>query len=303
MKSSTLFMAFAKGQESKETVFKRYIGVAPVSIVALNPTKAQMEEIYGSAPDEEPVYVSETERNGEKFQQVRLNFLVRTEAAKCNGIDIIMPLTVFLVNTYEISNDGQKVCVVNKYGESAYIPIEDADKGVLPETVAKWFSPEGMRKAYRGERDLVALLKRFLVIPNRTYIDRKSGEKVQIKNLEDAEAQLSRIPDYFKGDVSEIREIIASQPNNKIKIAVGVRTTEDNRQYQDIYTKLILGYRVTNFSSLDEEIKRAQAAGAYPRTEFSVETLHEYEVTPTTMAPAASETPAEAPTSWYQNEE
>jgi hypothetical protein len=300
MNTSTLFMAFAKGQESKETVFKRYIGVAPVSILALNPTRDQMMEILGSAPEEEPVYVGETDRNGEKITQVRLTFLVKTEAAKCNGIEAIMPLTLFIANAWDVTNDGQKVFMVNKYGENACIPIEDAEKGVLPDNIAQWFSTEGMRKAYRGERALVDMLKRFLVIPNRTYQDRKSGARVQIKNLEDAEALLTKIPDYFKGDVSEIKEIIASQPNNKIKVAVGVRTTDDNRQYQDIFTRLILGYRVNDFSKLDAEIKNAQSNGAYPKTEFSIEPLHEYEVEATPMVPATPAEPAAAPSSWFQ---
>ena len=45
-KSGKVFMAFATGQESKEGgSVKRYIGVAPVFILGVNPSKEELEEL------------------------------------------------------------------------------------------------------------------------------------------------------------------------------------------------------------------------------------------------------------------
>ena len=47
MKTNYMFMAFAKGKESVEAApVKRYIGVAPVTVLAVNPTKAELEKIF-----------------------------------------------------------------------------------------------------------------------------------------------------------------------------------------------------------------------------------------------------------------
>ena len=46
-KTNKLFMAFATGKESTESNgVKRYIGVAPVFVLAVNPSKAELEKLY-----------------------------------------------------------------------------------------------------------------------------------------------------------------------------------------------------------------------------------------------------------------
>lgn len=82
-----LFMAFAAGQESKESVIRRYIGVAPVYILAVNPSKAELEKIYGTQMTNEPTYVGKTTINGVEYPQIRLDFIVKSNAEKCNGIE------------------------------------------------------------------------------------------------------------------------------------------------------------------------------------------------------------------------
>ena len=47
MKNYNVFFAFGKAVESKEsTPVKRYVGIAPVQIIAVNPTKEKLESIY-----------------------------------------------------------------------------------------------------------------------------------------------------------------------------------------------------------------------------------------------------------------
>ena len=61
-----LFMAFGKGTESKEgNVVKKYIGVAPVYVLAVNPTKAELEKLYGEVKNKYDVLYKELniERN------------------------------------------------------------------------------------------------------------------------------------------------------------------------------------------------------------------------------------------------
>lgn len=297
-----LMMAFAKGQESKETVVRRYKGIGVVNVLGVNPTKAELEKLYNTTLEKAPEYIGAlTLPDGSKVPQVRIDILIKTDPTHemNGGIEMSSKLSFFVARTPDYSRDGTKVRVINKYGEVTYLPIESVETKVPPENM-KWYCMDGARVAYRGENDLTDFLKSFLVIPGRTYRDR-NGQQQTIPNPQDAEAQLGHIEDYFKGDFSEVRDIIASQPTNRVQVCFGVKTTDDNKQYQDVFIRNILRLRVKDYSRLDEEIKNAQGAGAYSRTEFSVEPLHEYKVGATTFSqPDPKGAPAAPGTDWYK---
>ena len=107
---------------------------------------------------------------------------------------------------------------------------------------------------------------------------------VMVDNTEDCEARLEHIEDYFKGDFSELREVIALQPTNKIKALFGVRITDDNKQYQAVYNQMFLKNNITDYSKLDKDLQDRKAAGAYPTTEFTVGELKEYNVEATDLS-------------------
>ena len=107
-----------------------------------------------------------------------------------------------------------------------------------------------------------------------------------------SQATLEHIEDYFKGDFTEISTILGYQPNNKLKILFGIRTTDDNKQYQTAYTRMFLKNNVTDYSKLDADVKQTQEAGAMTSSEFDCTDLHEYVVEGTNFAqPAAGAMP------------
>ena len=277
--------AFAQGSESKEIVRKLYIGIAPVYVLAVNPTKEQIEKFFNTELDEAPNYLSEAEvgpeGNKTKVPQVRINFVVKSDAEKCNGIEMLTNITFFLNKSYRYNKDNTKIEVINKYGETTWLPIECIKSGApIPDNM-KWYDTSDMRPAYIGEAELTDFIKKYLNIPNKSFTNPKTKEVKFIANLADAEARLDKIENYFKGDFTELRNVINLQPNNRVKGMFGVRTTDDNKQYQAVYTQKFLKVNVNDYSKLDEEMQNRKAAGAYPTTEFSVEPLHEYVVTPT----------------------
>lgn len=296
-KVSNLFMAFAMGQETKEVEIKRYIGVAPVTVLAVNPNKEKLDALRGFQSSKDPEYLGTTKIGDKEVKQVRVDFLVRTVPEKSNGIELTTTVSFYIADSAEYTKDGKKLRVINKYGEDTWLTAEALQSGVLPENM-QWFNMEGVRAAYRGERDITDFLKAYLIIPNRTYVDRNTGERKTIDDLSMAEAQLGHIEDYFKGDFSEIENILASRPNNRVKLCFGVKTTDDNKIYQDVFIKRTVRNGTTNYSRLDEEIQAAKTAGVYSHTEFSVEPLHEYVVAPTDFSAPAE--PTAAPSEgWY----
>ena len=260
------FMAFANGKESTEGAsIKRYIGVAPVYVLAVNPTKAELEQIYDTALENAPEYISEVEvgqeGNKHKVPQVRIDFIVQTDPNRCNGIDMKTKISFFLSREARFNRDNTKIQVINKYGETTWIPKENLATKTIPETLS-WFEPADFRPAYIGEEDLTGFIKAYLNIPNKSYKD-KSGRVVDIKDKTEAEARLDNIEAYFKGDFSELREAIALQPK---------------KQYQAVYTQKFLKNNITDYSGLDVDMQTRKANGAYPSTEFEVCDLKEYSV-------------------------
>jgi hypothetical protein len=284
-----VFMAFAAGKESTETNnIKRYIGVAPVFIKAINPTKKELEAIYDTEIENEPEYLGEAEVGSDKHKvkQVRLDFIVNTDSAKC-GIDMTTKVTFFLKREVRYNKDNSKIQVINKYGETTWLPIENAKNNTIPEQL-NWFEPADFRPAYIGEEELTAFIKAYLNIPNKSY-RKANGEVVELKDKTEAEARLDHIEDYFKGDFAELKNVISLQPNNKVKVLFGVRNTEDNKQYQAVYTQMFLKNNVNDYSRLDKDLQDRKNAGAYPTTEFRVCELTEYTVEATDFSTTGSD--------------
>ncbi len=299
---SVAMMAFASGSESKDRVKKLYIGVAPVFIVGVNPNKAEYEKLFNRTLDDAPVYIGEGEVGPEgdrvKVPQIRIDFIVKTDAEKC-GVELTDRITFFLSKAMNFNRDRSKVEVINKYGESTYLPIACVEgTEPIPDNM-KWYDTSGMRPTYIGEADLTAFIKAFLNIPSKSY--RKGNEVVFIKNLADAEAKLDKIESYFRGDVSELKSVIGLQPNNRVKVMFGVKTTDDNNQYQAVYTKKFLKNMVNDYSKLDEDLQARKNAGAYPSVEFLAEPIKEYTVESTDFSSPANDplgaksAPANAP--------
>ena len=99
MKTNVTFMAFAAGKQSTEgTSVKRYIGVAPVKILAINPSKQELEKLYNTELEKDPEYVSITEvgEDKHKVETVRIDFIVNTVPEKCDNIDFMSKVSFFI---------------------------------------------------------------------------------------------------------------------------------------------------------------------------------------------------------------
>ena len=280
MNSNKLFFAFAKGSESTEgNVIKKYTGVGSVFVLAVNPNKAELEKIYNTQLDNAPEYVGEVEVGEDKHKvpNVRLDFIVKTDAEKCKGIEFITKVAFFLRKEYRYNRDQTKVQIIDKYGRTAWVTIDQAKNHEIP--VYK-NGPANIDKDYRpayvGEEELTNFIKAYLNIPNvMKYVN---NTWVMVDKPEDCEARLEHIDEYFKGNFKELKDVIALQPNNKVKVLFGVRTTDDNKQYQAVYTQMFLKNNITDYSKLDKDLQERKAAGAYPTTEFTVGDLKEYDV-------------------------
>ena len=302
-------MAISKGNASKEAQeFKRYIGVCPVFVKAVNPNKAEHEKLFNTTLEEAPVYIQDKEdNNGNSYKNVRISLVLQPDVEKI-GFDMpLVTMPLFITNQKQHGANSGKYQVVDKYGRFAWATEEEISAKEIPaySNGKKADISNDYRIAYVGEEDLTNFIRVFLWIPSITKWD--NDEKCMVPNTdvkpEECECRLDveSIEKLFKGDFSEIKEILGFQPNNKIKVCLGVRTDMNSgKLFQSVYTKKFISNASTNYNSLD---KALQADIAYAsehsktlNTEYSAKAVHEYSVTPTTFsAPSESASSSDMP--------
>lgn len=284
MSTNYCFLTVGKTSQSTEPAFsKRYVGLASSFIKAVNPDKKTLDSIMGYESQNEPEYVKDDENGKMAF----ITFVVETDPEKNNDIDLKSRMTFILRNTPAYNKDKTKVQVIDIYGNSTWANVEDAKEGkkLLSSSGKELKIASKYRMACVGEADLVAFLKEYLGVGDSfNYIN---GSWVLKDNTDDYLFSLEHVKDYFNGNVSEIKDAIKLQPNNKVKLLYGVRNT-DNGQYQTIATRDGLFLRNSAgdkaIARLEKTLKDAKDNGAYSTTEFRVQDLQEFNVNPTDLS-------------------
>lgn len=286
---SFTFLAIGKTQESTETQeFKRYVGLASSYVLAVNPTKKEFEVIIGRDIQNEPEYVVDTDQG----KEARITFVVKTDPDTNNGIEMINRAMFTLRNTPAYNRDQTKVQVIDKYGNFTWADTADAKAG--NKLLDRNGNPKKIDDSYHmacvGEAALVDFLKHYLCVGDAfNYVN---STWVKKDDADDYVFGLENIKDYFTGNFSEIKEAIALQPNNKIKLLYGVRTSDDGKQYQAVCTRenLMLSNSAgaKAVTRLENELARLKEAGSYANTEYKVQELAEYNVEATDLNSPAS---------------
>lgn len=293
--NSTVFMAFNKAVEVKESKgFKLYQGIAPVRVLAVNPSKVELEKLYGTELSKEPNYDGEYE--GVKTK--RIDFIIETLSSdKCLVEDNVVTKVSFnLYNQLRYNGDKTKVEVINLYGETAWIPVEDAKSGKTPDNM-KWYDTTEMHPMYRGEAELTTFIRALLNISNRQFKNKNTGNWENIKDITMAEGNLSKVKDYFKNDLSELKDCIKLAPENRVLVAFGVRVTDDNKSYQTVYNGRVSTFRGSLSPSTGEwimkDIDERKANGGLKNEEFSPNLLTEWTIKPSDVAAEMAKQPAD----------
>lgn len=289
-------MAVKVGKESVEGSFKMYKGMAAFNIVAVNPTKAELEALTGRELENEPEYVGKTDEGKE---QVRVVFYAKTapDAKLNNGIELLIPISFMLTKDYKVGQNSGKYQIIDKFGRTAWATKEEVQSKSIPQYSS---GPANIsadyRLAWQGEEFLIDFLIQWLNIPGPAVY--KDKVWVMKENTDDSEVSLDMAA-LFKGDVKELKELVTLAAAYTVKGAVGIRTVDNEngtRQYQAVFTRKFAKNAVTDYSKIDAAITEFQNAGGAPGTEFSTQPLHENVVEATTFTPAAENDPLGAAT-------
>ena len=272
-------MAIAKGTETKDVSFKNFIGIGNVNVVAVNPTKAELAKI-GRSVDDEPQYVT-VKDDGTVTARICL-YLKPIE-----NPEELMVINFFIRNSRFVSASKGTLQVIDSYGRTAWVTEEQLAKHEIP--VYSNGNPASIatnyRAAFSGEDTFTQFVKAYLNIPNLTsYVD---GQWVPNPKATpaDCEVRFDQIDKWFKGDFKEVKDAFAYQPNNTVQMLFGVRTDDQNRQYQTYFSdkfykglKEVTGtYRAEGFEKeLDKINSNPATSNRYANTEFAFCPLKEY---------------------------
>lgn len=285
-------MAIKIGKESVEGVFKLYKGVAAFNIVAVNPTKKELEELQGRELENDPEYKG---KNDDGVDTMRVVFYAKTnpEAKINSGIELMIPVSFILTKAQRVGQSSGKIQIIDTYGRTAWATPEEVTNKAIPQyTSGPANISKEYRPAYQGEESLVDFLIQWLNIPNPANY--KDGKWVMKADPSDSEVSLN-MEALFKGDVSELKDLVNLAKPYMVKAAVGIKTTDEGKQYQAIFTRKFVKNAVTDYSKLDAAITEFQSNGGAPNTEFSVEPLHENVVEATDFTQKSTQSSGDMP--------
>lgn len=281
-------MAFGKGKESTGqggSTFVKHIGIGTFEIAAINPTAKELGQLVGKEPEQEPNYI--TERDGHKVARVCVYLRNITGGATSN---FITQVNFFLDGAVKKSQAGN-IKVIDKYGNSRWISEADYNNKSVPldKNGNRIVLDPGYRACLGDEDLLVKMLRAYLCLDRPDeYVNGcwvfKSREK-----LDGQESMLEKTKDYFNGDFSELKEIVALQPNNKLQALLGIRKTDDGKEYQDVFKHHFMQYWESSTSQLEYQLGQTKER-SYTNTTFELCPLREYvqDVTPTDFSKGAA---------------
>lgn len=263
-------MAFGKIQGTAKAAgrsFPKYTGIAPVKIVAFNPTAKELSELLGREIKEELVYTGKSDYKHpvsgveSKVDSARLTFWLSNE-----DLGILTNVTFNLLATSFVSKSGS-VKVIDEYGRTAWVTEEQFKEKVIPTYSS---GPARISKEYKkclkNQEELITFLKFYLGIPNVEAM--YNGVWNTNDNPKDCVISLDGLQDYFKGNFKEIKDILTTATDNMVKVVLGVKLTE-GKTYQDVYNGTFIRNFTTKYDYAKKHVEEAQTNGRYPNTIFS----------------------------------
>ena len=274
--------AFGKGEEIKEGGQRKlFTGAENFKVVGVNPTKAELEELYGREINFDPEYIGDTkvsDGDGEReVNQIRLDFYLANE-----DDSVTTKIQFYVANTHHKSQTG-KFKVINSFGKDTWLDQESIQNKTLPDNMS-WYKADGVKVAKRGEVELISFLVNLLNLPfNLDKVDDVSEAYARIDKEEWAK--------IFAGDVSLLRTIVEGT-NNKIGVLLGVKTKGDGKLVQACFNRHTLrqysisSTRANKFQYILKDLDEAVAAGAFGNVNFGPRdlSLREFEASPTPIS-------------------
>jgi hypothetical protein len=200
-------MSFINAEQKQATEKSLYTGVAEMNVDIINPTSAQIAQIYKSEPKETNYIV---EYNGQKSTKIDIYLSKDTPSIRTK-------MTMFISDRERVAASGKRQFINNR-GQSCWgMSIEE----IRDNDRMKWFDCTTARVAKEGEVDLYNFLIKLF------NIDTQSATTNLTLNY----------PMLLTGNASELNQYVEwfkiNRKQNSIKVLLGVK----DGKYQDVFVK------------------------------------------------------------------
>ena len=210
-----------KGTVKEQRKYSKYVGLFTANVIAVNPTKSELEKLLDTTIDKDPEYTGSSNDGNKK---VTLSFWLKEEN-QGNLFNVRFGLEDVVV----VSKTG-KTQFINTIGNTSYAE----DKSQLPE----FFTEHGrtIRPARKGEELLYKFLRAWL---NNLPYDDPNTELI----LDDWKGLLN-------GNTKELRAAIKNFQSQTVGALAIIRTSDDGKEYQAVYSyEFLPSYAVEAFLS------------------------------------------------------
>jgi hypothetical protein len=253
-----------------------YLGKRSFAVLAVNPDEAWMKDrgIYVREGDiasrTEMVPANKANPDGQKVRGARLDIFIRDAFSEENKD--ILRTSIYLQERYNVSNDGLKCQIINRYGSTLWVPVEEAKtlKISNPFIGTSPYVLDSIKPAYVGEESLITFIRTVRNLNNVRH-DTKEEDKLKLPSLFDK----NDLDNIFKGNFKDIASLImAGVP--VVGYVLGAKTSDKGSVYQDIFRDIPLrpyAVKATNNDYIIKKISERQAAGGYPNTFFDLNDL------------------------------
>lgn len=210
---------------------KKYIGVASVNVLALNPNNEKLRKYGWSIPEgaDEPKYVT-IDSEGKKSARVR--FLVQIQDLEEKPI---VAMDFWIREGVQFNKDKTKCQIIDKYGRTAFGTKEEVQGKKVPQYSN---GPAQIAPDYKfchvGEEPLVSFLMKYLNITPLSIFSKTKNEFIPTTNP--GVLTIDHWDWLMSGKMDELAEYISLRPDNRVKVVFGIRNTDDNKSYQTFLT-------------------------------------------------------------------
>lgn len=220
---------------------RKYIGVASVNVIAVNPDNEKLRRFGWNIPEgaDEPVYVTtRTDENGKETKSARVRFLVQIKDMEEKPI---VPLDFWCRPELSVNKSGDKYKIIDAYGRTAWGTKQEISSKKIP--VYSNGQQANISTPYRlchpGEEELVQFLLKYLNITPFQTFDKNKQTWVNTKNP--GRLTIDNWDAICAGNTKELAGYLALQPENCVKVILGLRTTDDNKSYQTFLNSAYIG--------------------------------------------------------------
>jgi hypothetical protein len=215
-----------KKQEEVKPV-ERFTGLAPFRVVSLNPSLEELKAIGVTYLQNEPEYSNDKGLRLDFWLQNLEGVEYKHEGEVKNSGPLTRKLSYFIEDTDKVASTG-KVKIVNDLLQNTWA---DSIEALLENDKMSWFSKNhNLRVAKTGEVEVLEYFQRLMGLS--TGFKDKQGDEVKFAT------SWSKI---VAGDTKELKKYVkdAYDMGNGLTVLLGVKTNDEGKQFDDVYTKHI----------------------------------------------------------------